>query len=75
MPNHKDVLRISSKSAFKVYQQPEKTIHPYDLFMQLIESGQLKIADKGRILNPFEGWVFMESIKLKTVNGIVKIVI
>jgi hypothetical protein len=62
-------FKVSKKSAFKQWKKP---INGYRLLMDLIESGQMKLADKDGILTPFEGALWLDAFKIKVTNGIVK---
>ena len=70
----KSQFRISTKSAFKIYKPVPIKFDPYKLFVDLIESGQLAIAENNKILTPFEGSLYLENIHVKIDEGVVKVV-
>jgi hypothetical protein len=67
-------LKISENSAFKVYKPKPVKFDPYKLFVDLIESGQLAIAENNKILTPFEGSLYLENIHVKIDEGVIKVV-
>ena len=62
---------ISKNSAFRPWK--ELDITGYDIFMDLIETNQINICHKNKILTPFEGAIWLESLQIKAENGVFKI--
>jgi hypothetical protein len=80
-------FKVSKNSAFKPYisqpglyktnpykPNPYKT-NPYNIFMDIIESGEIKIATKkNEILTPAESIILFETMKVRYQEGVIKVV-
>ena len=66
-------IKISVNSAFKPWEPPKK-INFYKIFMDLVESNEIKITRNKKVLTPFEGALWLENLELKIVNGVIKII-
>ena len=62
-------FKISKNSAFVPY----KKINGY-IVEKLIESGEITLANKNKILTPCESLLWLDSLKIKCVDGNIKII-
>ena len=62
---------ISKNSAFKPWKQLD--INGYTVFSELVETNQITLCRKNKILTPFEGVLWLESLHIKMDNGVIKI--
>lgn len=70
----KNKLKISSRSAFQRYQGQPKRFCAYNTFMELFESGHVKIATKDNVvLTPAEAIIYFETLQITVVDGVVKV--
>ena len=68
-------FKKSEKSAFKPWVPGFKDINSYSFFVNLIESGHIKLSGSdGKPMSPFESLLFLENIRVKIENGIIKVV-
>ena len=64
-------FKVSKNSAFKPYIK----FNPYNTFMDIIESGEIKIATKkNEILTPAESMILFETMKIRYQEGVIKVV-
>jgi hypothetical protein len=64
-------FKVSKNSAFKPYVK----FNPYNTFMDIIESGEIKIATRNNeILTPAEAIMLFDTMKVRYQNGVIKIV-
>jgi hypothetical protein len=62
----------SEKSAFKPWLAK---VNPYQMFIELIESGEIRLADSNNdVMTPFESVLYMENLYIKYTNGIIKVI-
>ena len=70
----KNKFKISSRSAFQIYHAQPKRFCAYNTFMELFESGEVKIATKdNQILTPAEAIMYFETLQITVVDGVVKV--
>jgi hypothetical protein len=67
-------LQISKNSAFRVWDS-STVCNPINrtYLMTLIECGHINIYHNNKQLTPFEGALWLDSLKITVVDGIVKI--
>jgi hypothetical protein len=65
----------SRKSAFKPWTPKFTLFNGYEVFMELAESGEIKMANKdGTIMTPCEAVLFLEMMYVKYQNGVLKVI-
>ena len=70
-----NVTDLKRKSAFRPWTPSLRHINAYSVFQDLVESGELRLADKdGRILNHFDACLLLDEIHVKYQNGVIKVI-
>jgi hypothetical protein len=71
---NKKKITVSTYSAFRSWTPPPKPANIFSIFMDLVESNQIQIRYRKKVLTPFEGALWLEFLQIKIVNGSVKII-
>jgi len=65
----------SKRSAFKPWIPKFTHYNGYEVFMDLAESGQIKLANQDNtVMTPCEAVLFLELMYIKHQNGILKVI-
>jgi hypothetical protein len=68
-------FKKSEHSAFKPWSPGLNDINGYSFFVNLIESGEIKLSGSdGKPMSPFESLLFLENIHIKIENGTIKVI-
>ena len=62
-------FRVSPNSAFQTWKPCMKYSH----LMYLIETNQIRLYNNNKLLTPFEGAIWLDSLKLECSDGLIKI--
>jgi len=71
---NKKNITVSTHSAFRTWTPSPKPPNIFSIFMDLVESNQIEIRYRKKVLTPFEGALWLEFLQIKIINGSVKIV-
>lgn len=67
-----NTFKVSKNSAFKPYVSSPS---PYKMFMDIVESGEIKIATKNNeILTPAEAMILFETMEVRYQEGVLKVI-
>jgi len=65
----------SKRSAFKPWTPKFTHYNGYEVFMELVESGEIKLANRDNtVMTPCEAILFLELLYVKHQNGILKVI-